>query len=255
MDLRLPFASPPSSDPAWSGPSRAPRASRAPACPIRPTQRSRANTRASDPRAGSAAERTSATSSPMRWLVPRTRARPCCATASGRPHRLPRSQPDRDEAVAGADAADAGLPRELPPAETMADIEPEAAPAVAEPEAITPDAESEAEPQPEAEVELGQPLSSPRSLDRSRSSSPSPSPSPRAGTRGRRRPASPTAGRDPSPRPEPERLSSRNPCSEADVGEPRARARTRWPNRPSRVAANRSPNSRRAREPELSRGR
>ena len=153
MDLRLPFASPPSPDPAWGGPSSTsseprPRVSDHPEAEVdgehegeRSARRKRGRAHFSDEFADALARAEDPSPAVLRDAV--RGAAPAAAV-----------QPDRDEAIAEADVGDAGLPRELPPAETMADIEPEAEPAIAELEFVTPDAEPDAAPQPEAEVEL-----------------------------------------------------------------------------------------------------
>ena len=164
MDLRLPFASPSSADPAWSGPSRAPseprpRVSDQPDAEVegehegeRSSRRKRGRAHFSDEFADALAR--AEDPSPA---VLRARVRVAAPA--------PAVQPDRDDAFAGPDAADAGLPRELPPAETMADIEPEAEPAVAESEQAEVElgaaAELAAEPQPQPLLEP-EPEPSPR---------------------------------------------------------------------------------------------
>ena len=133
MDLRLPYASPPSSDPAWGGPSRTsseprPRAPEHADAEVddeheveRSARRKRGRGHATDEFADALARAEDPSPAVLR---DRVRGAPAAAV-----------QPDRDEAIAEAEVADAGLPRELPPAETMTDIEPEAEPAIVEPEA------------------------------------------------------------------------------------------------------------------------
>ena len=152
MDLRLPYASPPSSDPAWGGPSRTSSEPR-PRAPEhadpevddeheveRSARRKRGRGHATDEFADALARAEDPSPAVLRDHV-----RGAAAAVV---------QPDRDAAIAEAEVADAGLPRELPPAETMADIEPEAEPAIVEPEVVTQDAETESEPELAAEVEL-----------------------------------------------------------------------------------------------------
>ncbi len=236
MDLRLPYASPPSSDPAWGGPSRTsseprPRAPEHADAEVddeheveRSARRKRGRGHATDEFADALARAEDPSPAVLR---DRVRGAPAAAV-----------QPDRDEAIAEADVADAGLPRELPPAETMADIEPEAEPAIAEPEVVTQDAEPEGEPELAAEVELA--------AEAELATEPQPQPLPEPETEAA---AELTTEPQPQPLEEPEPEAALEPTAESETELSQSRTRSSGPRAHS--SPNRSPRPARAR----SRGR
>ncbi|HYI67419.1 MAG TPA: hypothetical protein VEW95_10880 [Candidatus Limnocylindrales bacterium] len=170
MDLRLPFASPASPQPTWGGSAR-PSSEPARRSPDhtddeaevehegeRSTRRKRGRAHFSDEFADALARAEDPSPAVLRDAA---EARAAIAAI---PH-------DRDQAAAAeTDAADAGLPRELPPAETMSDFEPEASVASGpEPAAVVApevrpavEVEAEAEPAPSSpsqpELEVSPPV-------------------------------------------------------------------------------------------------